>query len=184
MKQVRITLGWNVTSFLSGSACVTGASRVPRLNTKDLCVWLSLAHRRNFIVMWVSEMQLNILKKMTHHNRKLEFILKVEHPKTQCSWLVQTLSMSVDQPLIASVNILVTPGANELSLGTPYDWVQSKQLFRSGSLSVIKAWAIKLWFRCWLGMIRKRFLACGKVFTVQTKPQSTNMWIYNHVIPD
>lgn len=94
--------------------------------------------------MWVSEMQLNILKKMTHHNRKLEFILKVEHPKTQCSWLVQTLSMSVDQPLIASVNILVTPGANELSLGTPYDWVQSKQLFRSGSLSVIKAWAIKL----------------------------------------
>ena len=51
-------------------------------------------------------------------------------------------SPSIDQLLIASMNILVTPQANELHEGHHTGWIQSKQPLRSSSLSIIKARAI------------------------------------------
>lgn len=62
----------------------------------------------------------------------------------------QTLNISVAQLLTASMNILVTPQANELHEGHHMGGIQSKQPLRSSSLSIIKAYAIKLWFHSWL----------------------------------
>lgn len=60
----------------------------------------------------VSVTWLNILK--TSQNRKSVFILKAEHLKAQSLIPAQTLNISVDQLLTASVNIVVMPQVNEL----------------------------------------------------------------------
>lgn len=74
------------------------------------------AHSRNFTVPWVSETLPTILKN-TSQNRKSVFILKAEQLKAQSVIPAQTLNVTVSQ-LTASMNILVTPQANELHEGT------------------------------------------------------------------